>query len=128
MDPLYSKGEHVVSMFGLPPVTLINAQIDPLRSDADLLERSLKKAGVEVTRWIYDGVTHEFFGMAAVVARAKEAQKFAGAQLLQAFKTKGVDLSIKAGKQRKEDRLQDKIEAFYRARVREFRSHTNVAN
>ena len=70
---------------GLPPVTLINARIDPLRSDSDTLEAALKKAGVTVTHKIYDGVTHEFFGMAAVVSKAKEAQKLAGAQLRQAF-------------------------------------------
>ena len=66
---------------GLPPVTLINARIDPLRSDADLLAASLKKAGVKVTHKVYDGTTHEFFGMAAVVAKAKDAQKMAGAEL-----------------------------------------------
>ena len=70
---------------GLPPVTLINARIDPLRSDADMLEVSLKKSGVKVTHKIYDGVTHEFFGMAAVVGKAKDAQKLAGVQLKQAF-------------------------------------------
>lgn len=74
---------------GLPPVTLINARIDPLRSDADMLEVSLRKAGVKVTHNIYDGVTHEFFGMAAVVGKAKDAQKLAGSQLLQAFAASG---------------------------------------
>ena len=66
---------------GLPPVTLINARIDPLRSDADMLQASLKKAGVKVTHKLYEGVTHEFFGMAAVVAKAKEAQHLAGVEL-----------------------------------------------
>lgn len=66
---------------GLPPVTLINARIDPLRSDADLLAAALKKAGVKINHKIYDGVTHEFFGMAAVVGKAKQAQVFAGQQL-----------------------------------------------
>lgn len=66
---------------GLPPITLINARIDPLRSDADMLVVSLKKAGVAVDHKIYDGVTHEFFGMAAVVQKAKDAQKFAGERL-----------------------------------------------
>lgn len=33
---------------GLPPVTIINAQIDPLREDGALLEAALKKAGVKV--------------------------------------------------------------------------------
>lgn len=66
---------------GLPCVTLINARIDPLRSDADLLAVALRKAGVKFEHKIYDGVTHEFFGMAAVVAKARYAQAFAGQQL-----------------------------------------------
>lgn len=65
----------------LPPVTLISARIDPLRSDADLLGAALTNAGVRVTHKVYDGVTHEFFGMAAVVAKARQAQAFAGSQL-----------------------------------------------
>jgi acetyl esterase/lipase len=70
---------------GLASVTLISARIDPLRSDADLLAAALKKAGVKTEHKIYDGVTHEFFGMAAVVAKAKQAQAFAGQQLKKAF-------------------------------------------
>ncbi len=70
---------------GLPPVTLISAQIDPLRSDADLLAASLKKAGVKVEHKLYSGVTHEFFGMAAVVGKAKAAQQFGGGRLEQAL-------------------------------------------
>ena len=66
---------------GLPPVTLINARIDPLRSDSDQLAAALKKAGVEVQHIVYDGVTHEFFGMAAVVAKAKQAQAEGGQRL-----------------------------------------------
>ena len=71
---------------GLPPVTLINAQIDPLRSDGDMLADALKKAGVQVDHKVYDGVTHEFFGMAAVVGDAKDAQAKAGGDLKSAFK------------------------------------------
>ncbi len=70
---------------GLPPVTIINAQIDPLRSDGELLEAALKTAGVKVDRKVYEGVTHEFFGMAAVVKKAADAQSFGGAQLRQLF-------------------------------------------
>ncbi|GAC1311131.1 MAG: alpha/beta hydrolase [Steroidobacteraceae bacterium] len=73
------------NLAGLPPVTIINAQIDPLRSDGEMLEAALKKAGVKVERKVYDGVTHEFFGMAAVVESAKDAQAFAGAQLRKQF-------------------------------------------
>ncbi len=67
-------------------MTIINAQIDPLRSDGDLLTDALKKAGVSVEHKIYDGVTHEFFGTAAVVGDAKDAQSFAGKQLDKAFR------------------------------------------
>ena len=70
---------------GLPPITLINARIDPLRSDADLLSAALTKAGVRVEHKVYDGVTHEFFGMAAVVAKAKQAQALAGQRLKTSF-------------------------------------------
>ena len=70
---------------GLPAVTLISAQIDPLRSDADLLAAALKKAGVKVEHKSYAGTAHEFFGMAAVVPSAKDAQALAGKRLRDAF-------------------------------------------
>ena len=66
---------------GLPPVTIINAQIDPLRTDGVLLQQALASAGVTVTRREYPGVTHEFFGAAAVVKGARDAQAYAGAEL-----------------------------------------------
>ena len=70
---------------GLPPVTIINARIDPLASDGAMLEAALKKAGVPVERKFYEGVTHEFFGMAAVVGKAKDAQAYAGQRLKESF-------------------------------------------
>ena len=70
---------------GLPPATIILAQIDPLRSDGEAYADALRKAGVPVALQQYDGVTHEFFGMAAVVDKAKQAQQFAGEKLRAAF-------------------------------------------
>ena len=70
---------------GLPPVTIINAEIDPLLDDGAMLERALRDAGVEVERRVYDGMTHEFFGTAAVTDKAKDAQKLAGDRLKAAF-------------------------------------------
>jgi len=72
-------------LVGLPPVTIINAEIDPLRSDGEMLETALKEAGVDVTRKVYTGVTHEFFGMGAVVPKAREAVEFAANQLRRDF-------------------------------------------
>ncbi|MXV50989.1 alpha/beta hydrolase fold domain-containing protein [Pedobacter sp. HMF7647] len=70
---------------GLPPTTIINAEIDPLESEGKLLADKMKDAGVDVNRKLYDGVTHEFFGMAAIVPQAKDAQAFAADQLKKAF-------------------------------------------
>jgi acetyl esterase/lipase len=70
----------------LPPVTIINAQIDPLRSDGAMLAEGLKQANVRVTRKEYEGVTHDFFGAAAVLPAAKNAQAFVAEQLKDAFK------------------------------------------
>ena len=66
-------------------VTIINARIDPLRSDGAKMEDALKKANVPVERRDYEGVTHEFFGTAAVVDKARQAQEYAGQRLKQAF-------------------------------------------
>ena len=69
---------------GLPPTTIITAEIDPLLSDGEMLAEKMKAAGVDVTYKAYPGVTHEFFGMDAVVAKAKEAQDFAVSQIQKA--------------------------------------------
>jgi acetyl esterase len=70
----------------LPSVTLISARIDPLRSDGDMLAAAIRRAGVDLKHTMYDGVTHDFFGMAAVLAKAKLAQSFAGERLMQALR------------------------------------------
>lgn len=72
---------------GLPPTTIINAQIDPLRSDGEMLADKLRKAGVTVEQKTYDGMTHEFFGLGAVVAKAKDAEAYAANALKAGFKT-----------------------------------------
>jgi acetyl esterase/lipase len=70
---------------GLPPTTIITAQIDPLRNDGEMLARKLGEAGVSVDSRNWDGVTHEFFGMAAVVDKAREAQQYAADRLKTGF-------------------------------------------
>lgn len=70
---------------GLPPATIINAEIDPLASDGLLLTEKLRAAGVRTTYQPYAGVTHEFFGADAVVADAASAQDLAARELRAAF-------------------------------------------
>ncbi|HEV7379940.1 MAG TPA: alpha/beta hydrolase [Dyadobacter sp.] len=71
---------------GLPETTIITAEIDPLLSDGKLLAQKLKDAGVKVDSKNYEGVTHEFFGMAIIVPQAKDAQSYASEALKSAFK------------------------------------------
>ena len=71
---------------GLPATTIITAELDPLQSDGMLLRDKLKDAGVDVNFKNYDGVTHEFFGMAAIVPEAKDAQGVVADDLKKAFK------------------------------------------
>jgi acetyl esterase len=70
---------------GLPPTLIIGAEIDPLASEGKLLADKLKDADVKTDYEMYDGVTHEFFGMATVVPQAKEAQGLAAKKLKSAF-------------------------------------------
>ncbi|HVF41049.1 MAG TPA: alpha/beta hydrolase fold domain-containing protein, partial [Gemmatimonadaceae bacterium] len=67
--------------------TIINAQIDPLRSEGEMLAQKLQAAGVATTQKTYDGAAHEFFGMAAVVDKAMAAQQMAAEALKKAFGT-----------------------------------------
>ena len=71
---------------GLPATTLIGAELDPLESEGKLLADKLQAAGVKVTYKRYDGVTHEFFGMATVLPEAKLAQALVADELKKALK------------------------------------------
>jgi len=82
---LLMAGDALKSM---PATTIILAQIDPLRSEGEELAKALMEAGVKVNQKTYPGVTHEFFGMGAVVDKAREAVGFAAADLRAAFGTK----------------------------------------
>ncbi len=75
----------VQDLSGLPPATVITAEIDPLRSEGEAYATRLAEAGVEVVYQNYDGVTHEFFGMGAVLEEAQQAVTLAAEGLTTAF-------------------------------------------
>jgi len=75
------------NLSGLPSTTVICAEIDPLRTEGELLAEKLEQAGVAVRHKTFHGSTHEFFGMAAVVPDAAAAQTFAAHELKRAFGT-----------------------------------------
>jgi acetyl esterase/lipase len=84
MDPRINLVK--ANLRGLPPTTIINAQIDPLRSDGETLADALRAAGDRVEQRTYDGVTHEFFGMGSVVRGAYDANAWAVSRLKSALR------------------------------------------
>lgn len=70
---------------GLPPVTIVAAQVDPLRSEGEQLAQRLAASGVAVERREWEGSAHEFFGADAVIRDAAEAQQWAGGRLREAL-------------------------------------------
>lgn len=84
----YALPMKAASLAGLPPATVITAEIDPLMSEGKAYAERLQKDGVPVAYRHYTGVTHEFFGMGAVLPKAREAQQFASGELRKAFDAK----------------------------------------
>lgn len=76
---------HAADLTGLPPATVINAQIDPLRDDGEKYANKLAAANVPVIHKVYEGVTHEFFGLAGLVSEATDAVALACKSLRKAF-------------------------------------------
>ena len=84
-SPLISLVD-AANLRGLPPTTIIGAEIDPLQTEGMLLRDKLQSVGVPVTYQLYRGVTHEFFGMYAILPEAQQAQALAATQLINAFR------------------------------------------
>ena len=84
-DPRMSPALAGEKLKGLPPATIIAAEIDPLLSGVEALNKALQAAGVKVNYQYYSGVTHEFFGMGTVLDKAKQAEDVVNADLKAAF-------------------------------------------
>ncbi len=72
---------------GSPGATVILAELDPLRSEGEMLAKKLEDAGSQVRSHTFKGVVHTFFGLAPVVKKAALAQELAAHDLKRAFGT-----------------------------------------
>jgi len=69
----------------MPPTLVITDERDVLRSQGQQFAQNLEAAGVATTHRYYAGVMHEFFGAAAVLDEAEQAQQEAAAHITRAF-------------------------------------------
>ena len=70
---------------GMPPTLVITDERDVLRDQGEEFARHLEAAGVPTTLSRYDGVMHEFFGAAAVLDKAEQAQREVAEHLRRCF-------------------------------------------
>jgi acetyl esterase len=86
---------------GLNPVTLVTAEIDPLKSEGIELFNALKRNNVAVSYKHFEGLTHEFLGMLPTVKRATDALDLVKADLALAF-AKNIDRARQSQEARKD--------------------------
>ena len=85
-ENVYASPLKEADLSGLPPAFVITAEYDVLRDEGEQYAVSLYKAGVELEFNRYEGMIHDFFGLAGVVDTAEEAVEDATIFLLKAFK------------------------------------------
>ena len=66
--------ENRMDLAGMPKTLFVLADIDPLRSGAEMLAGRMQQAGVPVDVRRYSGVTYDFFGLGAYVPTAAAAE------------------------------------------------------
>jgi acetyl esterase len=73
------------TLAGLPPATVITAEYDPLRDQAEQYAERLRTSGVEVELLRYPGMVHGFFTMSGTLDTARKAVADAAGRLRAAF-------------------------------------------
>ena len=82
----YACPAEASSLRGLPPALVVTAGFDPLRDEGETYAARLQEAGAETECVRYEGVTHGFVLMGAVLDEARKAITDMGAALKAALK------------------------------------------
>ena len=61
---------------GLPPVTMVLAECDPITAQGRLYAQALRDAGVDVRERTFDHMFHGFFGLDQLLPEAREAMEW----------------------------------------------------
>jgi acetyl esterase len=69
----YAAPLRAARLDGLPPALVLTAEFDPLRDEGEAYAGRLREAGVTTRLRRYDGLIHGFFGMGALIDRARAA-------------------------------------------------------
>lgn len=81
----YASPFRAPDLRNLPPTLIITAEFDVLRDEGEAYGERLRQAGVSTTISRYEGMVHEFFGLAGMVGKAKDALDEAATALKKAF-------------------------------------------
>jgi acetyl esterase len=82
---IYASPARAKSLAGLPPALVITAEIDPLCDEGERYAAALERADVAATFTRYEGVTHGFVGMEALLDKGRAAVAEAARALRTAF-------------------------------------------
>ena len=81
----YACPANAASLAGLPPATIVTAEYDPLRDEAEDYGDALRAVGADVVVRRYAGMIHGFVSMAEIFEDGRDAQRLVAERLRQAF-------------------------------------------
>lgn len=81
----YASPLQAEDLSGLPPATVLTAELDPLRDEGEAYAEALSTAGVATEALRADGMFHGFFGLDEFLPEAEEAVEWTFARLRDAL-------------------------------------------